>query len=63
MVFMKFAALAKAQELRTTILKLAEKAETIAKRIGESAKDPSLPPRQAQLRIFIRLMENCVHDL
>ncbi|XP_022652279.1 rabenosyn-5-like [Varroa jacobsoni] len=46
--------LAIAQELRASVIKLAEKAETIAKRIGESAKDPNLPARQAQLRILIR---------
>lgn len=47
-------ALSKAQELRMAILKHAEKADSIAKKIGETSKDPQLSPRQAQLRMLIR---------
>ncbi|XP_003738190.1 rabenosyn-5 [Galendromus occidentalis] len=46
--------LTQAQELRMAILKHAEKADTIAKRIGDVSSDPSLSPRQAQLRMLIR---------
>ncbi|OQR78513.1 rabenosyn-5-like [Tropilaelaps mercedesae] len=42
------------QDLRASVVKLTEKVELIARRIGESAKDPNLSQKQAQLRILIR---------